>query len=335
MQILLDNSNYDIFLLQNQQVGDFLQSNLWRDFLNQQNKKNWQLVVKDENDAIAFCLLYQNDLPLGRSFLYTPKGPVFKKNISQEKKEEALKLILSKVRDLTIGTKKREEIFFKIEPNEKLGTLAELKKADDVQPRDTWLLDLTKSSDELLAQMHPKTRYNINLASKHKIAIEFSNKKEDLEHFLLLIKKTASRNQISVHGDEYYKKLWDALIKHRCGELALAKKDQQIIAANIIVNFGQRSTYLHGASDYNFRSLMAPQLLQWQSILRAKNNQQTIYDFWGVAPADNSKPKWEGFSRFKKSFGGQLITSPGAYNLIYDEAWFRAYNFLRKIKALF
>jgi lipid II:glycine glycyltransferase (peptidoglycan interpeptide bridge formation enzyme) len=79
---------------------------------------------------------------------------------------------------------------------------------------------------------------------------------------------------------------------------------------------------------------MAPQLLQWESIKRAKEAGKEIYDFWGIAPEDGSKPKWEGFSRFKKSFGGRAIISSGAYDLIYDTSWYNVYNLAFKLRRL-
>jgi len=212
--------------------------------------------------------------------------------------------------------------------------LKNIKKSKDIQPRDTWVLDLDKEQKDLLAVMHPKTRYNIALANKKGVKVRFSKKEADLKYFFRLNKKTASRNQITTHPDDYYQKLFQVLVDKDAGELALAEIDGQIVAANILIYFGQSATYLHGASDYAFRQYMAPQLLQWESIKRAHSLGKKIYDFWGIAPQDGSKPNWEGFSRFKKSFGGRAIYSPGAHDLIYDSFWYTLYNLNTKVKSL-
>lgn len=334
MQLVIDNSNHDIFLNTKFSPGSFLQSGLWRDWLSKQGKKYWQLVVLDEQKIVATCLLYENKLLLGHNYLYAPKGPFFSQQLSLEQRKLALDLILSKVRDVTADTSKSAEIFFKLDLPEPLPLPAELIKSDDIQPRDTWVLDLNTGTENILAQMHPKTRYNINLAERKGVKTEFSQQEKDIEFFLELITKTAVKNQISVHSANYYRGLWQTLLKNKSGDLCIARIDGQPVAANIVVRFGQTATYLHGASDYKFRAYMAPHLLQWDTIRKMKECDCTIYDFWGVAPADGSKPKWEGFSRFKKSFGGRLVTSPGAHSIIYDNSWFGIYRAIRKMKSI-
>ncbi len=299
-----------------------------------QGKRYWQMAVLENQATIATCLFYQNDLPLGRSYLYAPKGPIFDANISAGQKAEAFNLILSKARDITAGTRKKEEIFFKLDLAEFLTLPPELVKSDEIQPRDTWFLKINKDLKDLLAQLHPKTRYNINLARRKGLSVEFSQQEKDLTYFGELIKKTAARNQISVHNENYYRQLAQVLFKSKKGYLCLARLDRTVIAANIVIQMGPVATYLHGAWDYKYRAYMAPHLLQWESIKKMQEIACTVYDFWGVAPADGSRSKWQGFSRFKKSYGGQLQSAPGAYDLIYNQGWYRLYQFGRRIKSL-
>ncbi len=328
MELFVDNNiKVDDFLKTRFISGNFLQSSWWRDFLKIQNKNFWQIVVAEKNETIASCLLYENVLPLGRSYLYAPKGPIISYNISESARREAMALILSKARDITAATKKRAEIFLKVEPTDSSLILSELKKSDDVQPQETWVLDLSKEPKDLLGLMHAKTRYNIALARKKGVSVRFSQKPDDLKYFLELITKTASRNQISVHSADYYKKLFQTLIKYGVGGLYLAELNKQIVATNIVIRFGETVTYLHGASDYNHRATMAPHLLQWEAVRESQSLGYKYYDFWGVAPSDGSRPRWEGFTRFKKSFGGRSVASPGAYNLIYNSTWYKLYEF--------
>jgi len=334
MKLVLDNDNYDDFLKTRFVSGNFLQSSIWQDFLNKQSIRSWRTTVLEEDKIIATCLFYEKRLPLNRSYLYAPKGPIFSNEFSEDKKTEALQLILSKARDITIVTKKQEEIFFKLELEDSRLILPRLKKTKDVQPRDTLVLDLAKDVKILLGDMHAKTRYNIALANKKNVKIRFSTEEKDLEYFFKLNRKTAKRNQIVTHSEEHYRKLFKTLISKAAGELAIAEIDNTVVAVNIVVYFGKTATYLHGSSDYGFRKYMAPQLLQWESIKRAKESGNEIYDFWGIAPEDGSKKNWEGFTRFKKSFGGRVITSPGAYDLIYDTTWYNLYHLGVKLKYL-
>lgn len=332
MELVNQKNNYDEFLKTRFVSGNFLQSSIWQDFLHKQKKDFWQLAVIENNQTIATCLLYENKLLAGRTYLYAPKGPIVSDKISEAKQKEAVALILSKARDIVISTNKKEEIFLKVEPDKIV--LDELVKSPDVQPRDTWVLDIDKSSEDVLAEMHQKTRYNIALARRRGVKVRFSKDEKDLEDFLRLIKQTYSRNDIVAHSDDYYKMLFKVLVSHGVGELCLAEVDAKVVTANMIIRFGSAVTYMHGGSDYNYRKYMAPQLLQWETIRQSIELGYKIYDFWGIAPEDGSKAHWAGITRFKKSFGGRSITSPGAYNLIYDKNWYSLYQMISKLRKV-
>ncbi len=334
MELVQETINKDELLKAKFVSGNFLQSSIWKDFLDAQRKRNWQLFIKEGKKIIGTCLIYENKLPMGKSYLYSPKGPLFFVELNDDKRQEAMFLILSKAREITVQTSKYQEIFYTLETNNVKNLIPELKKSHDVQPRDTWILNIEKDSKDLLADMHTKHRYNIALAGRKKVKVEFSTKEGDIYKFLELNKKTALKNKIQIHSDEHYKLLWKILLKSNSGTLCLASIDEQVIAANMMINFGEASTYLHGAADYKYRKYMAPHLLQWESIKKAKEGGYKIYDFWGVAPGDGSKPKWAGFSRFKKGFGGELIESPGAHNFIYNQTWYDIYLGLSKLKKI-
>ena len=109
-------------------------------------------------------------------------------------------------------------------------------------------------------------------------------------------------------------------------KLFLAKYQNKIIAANLICFFGQTATYLHGASDYNFRQIMASHLLQWQAICQVKSQGLKYYDFYGI-----DEKKWPGVTRFNKGFTGQEITYPGAFDLVFQPGWYKIYNLARRV----
>ena len=69
----------------------------------------------------------------------------------------------------------------------------------------TYWLDLTKSEEELLKNMHPKGRYNIKVAQKHKVVIKESN---DIEKFLVLNNLTQKRQGFYAHDEKYFRNMW-------------------------------------------------------------------------------------------------------------------------------
>lgn len=232
------------------------------------------------------------------------------------------------VKQLGDLAKKENAVFFKFEPMEEDKALAhELIKAGfakskkEVQPHKTVILDVTKSEEELLGKMHGKTRYNIRLAQKQGIQVSDSQK---TEAFWELLQKTAQRDKFYTHPREYYKKLSELPF----AKLFVAEYRSKVIAANLVVFYKGRATYLHGASDYEGRNLMAPYLLHWETIKYAKENGFSEYDFWGV-----DEKKWPGVTRFKKGFGGREVEYIGAYDYIFQPFWYTLYNLWQVIKS--
>ena len=322
----IDRDIYDDFL-GGQPHSSFLQSWSWGDFQRRTGNKIWRLGIKESNRIIAIAQIISHHLPLDKSYLYCPRGPLFVAGLTKEQQETASALFFSKARDICYLTKKDNEIFFRVEPdnnfNESIAYTWFLQKQKAVQPEQSIILDLFLSEEELLSRMQQKTRYNITLATKKDLFIRHTNSVDDLNKFLLLSKITAIRAGFHLWPDKYYERMLAELATSKMISIWLAEEKGRAIAANLVLNFGDTVTYLHGGSDHKYRNLMAPHFLQWQQILWAKQNNYHYYDFWGIAEKGNPKEKdWAGITRFKKGFGGELVNYHGAYDLVYDQKWY-------------
>jgi lipid II:glycine glycyltransferase (peptidoglycan interpeptide bridge formation enzyme) len=196
------------------------------------------------------------------------------------------------------------------------------------------MLDIGKEEDELLAEMKSKTRYNIKLAEKKGVRVIISREKKYLDRFFELVEITARRQGIVSHPKNYYQEMVRSLPEENM-KIFCAEFEGKIIAANLVLFFDGVATYLHGASDDNFRNVMAPYLLQWRQVQEAKKNGAKRYDFGGVKTADKDKG-WAGISRFKKSFSPitKTIVFPGAYDMIISATRYYLYRFIQKIKCI-
>lgn len=183
------------------------------------------------------------------------------------------------------------------------------------QPEATRVLDLTATEDTLLAQMHPKGRYNIRVAEKHGVCVEVSS---GVEAFHRLLRSTGERDQFGIRPLSHYKTFLDALP----GSFLLlafqgATDRQQPIAGLLGVIHGSEGIYYYGASSYAHRALMAPYALQWAAIRRCKAAGCTTYDLLGIAPSDAYKGHpWTGVSAFKEKFGGRVVTYPREQQIV-------------------
>ena len=155
-----------------------------------------------------------------------------------------------------------------------------------MQPREILILDISKSEEELLAGMKQKTRYNIKLAEKRDVKVLASREKKYIDEFCRLVKITAERDKITPHPENYYRKMFET-IPPEILKLYIAEYEGKIIAANLVLFFGKTATYMHGASDNEHRNVMAPYLLQWQTILDAKKSGCNRYDLGGIKTVPN------------------------------------------------
>ena len=320
----LNNQELDNFVSQ-QKYSQFLQSSSWSNLQEELGNKVWRIAHLEGESILGSALVIEKKLPFNLTYLYMPRGPII--SDQAQDKNKIVKLLLKGVRDISLQTEKRQEVFFRFETLDEFD-LENVRLVKSVQPAHTLFLDLTKSEEELLVEVHHKTRYNIKLAKKKGVQIK---KVEDLnkaiEIFNKLIKETSVRDKFTPHSKDYYQKILKILGNNVC--LWVAEYENTILATNIIVNFGDTVTYLHGASSNEHRNLMAPHLLQWEQIKWAQENGFKVYDFWGISESD---ARWAGFTRFKKGFGGQEKNFPGTFDLVYNQRAYKVYNFIKKFR---
>jgi len=312
-----------------QTISPFLQSFAWGEFHRALNHRVWRWGVFKDEKLIAGANVIEHSLPLGQSYLYCPRGPITDPTLSVKEKNECLSLILSKVRDLTIATTNKEEIFFRFEPTWDIANL-EMKVYESlaIQPKHTAILNLELSETEILNNCKPKTRYNIRLAEKKNVTIEHLPTNSFNEIWPLFL-KTAGKQNFNLHPQSYYQTM---LAQLPFAELWVVRnQEKKIIAGNLMIFFGSQVTYLHGASDYDDRQLMAPYLLHWEMIKMAKQRGFKSYDFYGIGGNDSSTANWAGFSRFKEGFGATPIALSGTFDFLYNKTRYRLYQTTRKI----
>lgn len=317
--------DWNKFIIEND--GSFLQSFEWGEFQKSLSKKVWRFEIKEKEKILTQVQVIKETFTFGKSLFYIPFGPCFSQNLFSKGKKEVLNLILKQLKRMA---KREKAIFLKIEPNLSLPKMPEaVNSFKRIQPQKTLLLNLkNKTEEELLNQFHQKTRYNIRLAEKKGIEVIITNNLQlktnnYLDGFYKLILKTAKRDKFIPYSKNYYRKL----IEKTGAYLFSANYKEKIIAANIVIFFGNQAIYLHGASNYKYRKLMAPYLLQWSQIKEAKKRSCKIYDFWGI-----DEEKWQGLTRFKKGFQGEELQYPQGKDFVFSKFWYKTYQALRKIK---
>lgn len=263
--------------------------------------------------------------PVG-NYLYLPYGPVAKDKVSFNKALKALQTL----------AKENSAIFIRVEPQ--LAGAAKFlpptaKKSKDLNPKETWVLDLTGNDDALKQKLPSRLLRYYKSASKKGITIETSHEPADIHYLLDLQKVLASEKGISTFSEDYLK----TELAQPFATLYLVRycDKGEVIAAGLVFDDQTTRYNLQGAQNDQGRKLHATGILTIQLILDAKAKNLKSFDFWGIAPegAPANHP-WVGFTNFKKTFAGQEIDYAGTYDIILNPTKYRLYQLTRKLNRL-
>lgn len=238
------------------------------------------------------------------SFLHVRHGPVFNGSVIgtvvEDLKERARrqKLLFIRMSPLLEDTEQNRNFF------RSLGALPSPIHAMDGE--HCWVLDLDKAINQILLEMRKTTRYEIRQAQKMGVEITLSS---DLHGFERLYEETAKRHGFVRHtgiSEEF--EMWGKAGRAR---LYLARYRDELLASAIILDYNHQAIYHHSASIPSKVPVMP--LLLWVAICDAKKRGRSIFNFWGIAPADSDRHPWQGITLFKKGFGGREV--------LYLHAW--------------
>lgn len=313
----------DFFFHSNNNFGEnsFLQSSSWGDIQERYKRKCFYLSFKKSGVFLGFSLIIEIPINNFFKYWYIPRGPVFKEDVSDKDEIE----IFSKLSDFA---KKNNIVFIRFESNSVALTKEKnAKKTNDVQPSKTCFIDIRQSRVDLLKGMKSKTRYNISLAKKKGVKIiSTSNHRVAFDNFIKLMKETSERDGFYIHAENYYKNLIS--YNNHFIRVFEAHYNGQVIASGIFSFYRRQVSYLHGASSNQFRNVMAPYLLHFETMISAKKEGYKFYDLYGV-----NDSKWPGVSRFKRGFGGEQFDYQGTFDWPVKKGCYKLYRFIRFLRS--
>lgn len=198
-----------------------------------------------------------------------------------------------------------------IENNDKNNSMyakAKYKKSPiHMHAENVWILPLDKPEDQILANMRKTTRYSIKKAIKEGVKIEKSTEENALDPFWKIYQKTAMRENFTPFSKKYILSEFREFNKTNSALFFLGKEPgTNIVVSSALVLFTKSGAFYHqGASLHS--KIPVSYLLQWEAIREAIKRGCINYNFWGIAPTDDTKHPWYGLSLFKKGYGGHQI----------------------------
>jgi lipid II:glycine glycyltransferase (peptidoglycan interpeptide bridge formation enzyme) len=319
-----------------------------------------QLDLSDRSDIRAACLVLKRTV-LSRGFaarlciLYAPKGPLL-----DWSNEPLRKLVLD---DLQSFARKQGAIFLKADPDVVLGrgipgtedagedndgqaVMSDLRRrgwrssSDQIQFRNTVLVDLSASEEEMLRRMKQKTRYNVRLAEKKGVTVRVGAR-ADLPLLYRMYAETSVRDGFVIRDEGYYRMVWQTFMSSNVGKLEgsrvptlniptcepiIAEVGSEPVAALFVFYFADRAYYVYGMSREAHREKMPNHLLQWEAMKRAKGRGCLVYDLWGAPDEFNENDSLWGVFQFKQGLGGQVVRTLGAWDFVSRPFWYKMYT---------
>lgn len=323
-----------------------LQSREWGEF---KRRNGWEPLPMRWHDSsgklCAAALVLQRSIRLGgfaarMSVLYVPRGPLLDWSNAE--------LRARVLTDLQQLARRKGAIFLKIDPDLPLGwgvpgstdaadhpagveTAASLQQrgwlfsADQIQFRNSVVIDLRPAEEEWLARMKQKTRYNLRLAERKGVTVR-AGSTADISLLYQMYAETSIRDGFVIRAEDYYRDLWGGFLQSGLARVLIAEVEGEPVGAVILFLFAGRAWYFFGMSRQAHREKMPNVLLQWEAMKLARAEGCSHYDLWGAPDVfDESDSMW-GVFRFKEGLGGQVIRTLGAWDYPASPMLYRLYT---------
>jgi len=309
-----------------QNPQSFLQSWNWGETNRLMGSKIFRLGFFNQKKLTGACLLIKQNAKRG-PHLIIPAGPIIDWD-----NQALINFVSKEIKKLA----HQEKVWFvRIRPKllDSLGSRQLLKNLGFVSApmhlhaENTWILDITPKEEELLASMRKNTRYLVRKSLKTNLRLQTTTHPKASEILKKLQDETVARHKFVGFPEKLFQSLLETFGKDKQANMFIAKLNQEILAAAIIIFYGQSAYYyLSGSSDKS-KKTPASYFLQWQIIKEAKRRGFRNYNFWGIAPTDNPHHRFWGVTIFKKGFGGRRIDWLHAQDLPISPLYWLTYIF--------
>lgn len=180
---------------------------------------------------------------------------------------------------------------------------------DKAECKQTILIDLSQSLDEIRKKFHQKWRNCLNKGEKGCVTFRSGTDSGIFKEFRPLFEELIAEKKFLVDLDiDFYMDVQKESGLQDKFLVTLAEVDGRPIAGHVSSFLGDTGVYLLGATSHEGRKLNAAYLLQWQAIKKSKAAGCLWYDLGGTDPVGNP-----GVYRFKNRMGGQEVTMPGPF----------------------
>lgn len=327
--------------------ADVLQSWAWGEAGAGEPDERWSrfVVLDAAGDIRGIAQVLARATSFGRTILYVPHGPVWDRE-APDAAETLARLLLGlkdhgrRLRGVVVKLDPRASADATITAAVRRALLAAgTQQAEhDLQAPTTRIIDLLAADDPVSA-WSKDARAEARRAEREGTTVAVDRKAEPalLDAFHELLSQTSQRQGFRIRSRAFLDALSGPLVANDAWHLALAQFEGTILAGAIAPRTGTRAFYLYAAStrDEELTKKRGPYAVMGALERSLRDAGSETLDLWGVREPDDDSvdDSWEGFSVFKRRFGGQPVRHPGTFDLIIDPTWYRLRALRERVRS--
>lgn len=323
-------SDLDSYVLKNHPEVNFLQTSSWGRTYEADGKQVFYFGVYNNKKICGSAVVILKPARRGR-YLEIPGGPV----LDWDGDQKILQAFMEEIKDFAC---QNDCVFVRMRPNipdtDEHRALAKdlglIQSPMHLHAEHTVMLDLTKTEDELIANMRRQTRYEVRRANKLGIKVEYATDKKAFNDFYDLQLDTAKRQGFIPSERKLI------LAQHKIfgdnARIYTASLDDKILAQGLILMQKPEAIYHEAASTLDGRKFPGAYALQWQVMKDAKALGIDRYNLFGVAPPNSPHHRYAGVTTFKTGFGGEQVAYLPAQDLVIKSTHYKLVHALEEIR---
>src|SRR6266700_7815244 len=311
---ITDREQWDNFLI-GQPRGHLLQSYEWGELNKYLGGHIYRLGALEDGRMVGAMMLTVSQVPLPVSvpgirlhWLYSSRGPTVEAPTSP-----ALAALLAHAHTLA---RQEHAVVLRLEPNiadddpqmdawlAAYRALGFQSNPIAVHGRRSWVLDILPDAEQLLANFKMTWRQNVRIAERKGVIIREAENDSDFDAYYSLMEVTSKRDNFLLLSKDYHKEILRQFVGKRDAVLYLAEHEGVVIAAKVLIRFGDWCWDLYGASSNNKRNLKPTYLLQYRCFEWAKARGCSYFDFRAIPEVLEPGEEMWGVYEFKQGFGG-------------------------------
>jgi lipid II:glycine glycyltransferase (peptidoglycan interpeptide bridge formation enzyme) len=284
----------------------FLQSWNWGETNELMGDKVFRLGLYEKDKLAGVCLVIKAKAKRGAHFLI-PGGPLI-----NFKKRSHFQAIF----DYLVELGRKERVWFiRVRPQllASPGNLKIFKNLGFIpapihlHAETTWELDINKPEEEILMGMRKTTRNLVRRSERSGLVCRESKDPKDAKILFKLQQETVKRHGFVGFSKKAFASELKTFGYDDQASLFLVRYQRKILAAAIFIFYGEIAYYHYSGSSSDFPKIPSTHFLLWQAIKEAKKRGCRVFNFWGIAPTEDSSHPWAGLTLFKKGFGGERV----------------------------